>query len=271
MEKKKPHQLPVQRFYIKNTEGIFEESYWSATNKPVLDATENVLYIIHSAVDITLEIKARQREEGINNIEKVFNLFMQAPVTIAIVKGDDYIIELANESMQKVWGKDVIGKPLLKAIPEMEGQGFIEKLDQVRKTGTPYYAYESPAPIIHGGKEETFYFNFVYKPYYEDSQAKIATGIIGVAHDVTEQVLARNKVEVVTERLNFRNALLEAQNEVTPDGVLIVDAKGKMLLHNRRFVDIWKMPAEKIEKKDDQAALKHATTMLLNPQELSIG
>ncbi|HZH01867.1 MAG TPA: PAS domain-containing protein, partial [Flavisolibacter sp.] len=77
---------------------------------------------------------------------------------------------------------------------------------------------------------------------------------------------ARKKVNEVTERLNFRNALFEAQNEVTPDGVLIVDAKGKMLLHNSRFVEIWKMPDEILESKDDNAALQHAATMLLEPQ-----
>ncbi|HZF63793.1 MAG TPA: PAS domain-containing protein, partial [Chitinophagaceae bacterium] len=107
---------------------------------------------------------------------------------------------------------------------------------------------------------------FVYQPYYEDINLKIATGIIGVAHDVTEQVTARKKVNEVTERLNFRNALFEAQNEVTPDGVLIVDAKGKMLLHNSRFVEIWKMPEEIIRSKDDYAALQHAKTMLVDPQ-----
>ncbi|HZF65829.1 MAG TPA: PAS domain-containing protein, partial [Chitinophagaceae bacterium] len=268
IQNKKQHQLPVQRYDIKNAEGVFEESYWSAINKPVFDDTGAVMYILHSAVDITSEIKVSQREDKMKDIEKSFNLFMQAPVTIAIVKGDDYVIELANESMQKVWGrgKEVIGKPLLKAIPELEGQGFIERLDEVRKTGIPYYAYESPATILHNGKEETFYFDFVYQPYYEDINLKIATGIIGVAHDVTEQVMARKKVNEVTERLNFRNALFEAQNEVTPDGVLIVDAKGKMLLHNSRFVEIWKMPDEILESKDDNAALQHAATMLLEPQ-----
>lgn len=268
IQTKKPHQLAVQRYDIKNAEGVFEESYWCATNKPVLDATGAVVYIIHSAINITPEIKVQQQEDKLKNIEKSFNLFMQAPVTIAIVKGDDYIIELANEGMQRVWGKGnaVIGKPLLKAIPELEGQGFIEKLDQVRRTGIPYYAYEAPATIIQNGKEEVFYFDFVYQPYYEDGSAAMAAGVIGVAHDVTEQVLARKKVAEVTERLNFRNALFEAQNEVTPDGVLIVDAEDKMLLHNRRFADIWKMPVEILENKDDRAALQHATTMLADPK-----
>ncbi|HZH36387.1 MAG TPA: PAS domain-containing protein, partial [Flavisolibacter sp.] len=268
IEHKKPHQLPAQRYDVENKDGVYEESWWSATNKPVPGEDGEVLYIIHSVTDITAEVKARQREDGIKDIEKAFQLFMQAPVTIAIVKGDDFVIELANESMLKVWGrgKEVIGKPLLVAIPELEGQGFIEQLDTVRKTGKPYYAYESPATIIQNGKAETSYFDFVYQPYYENSLQTVATGIIGVAHDVTEQVLARKRVAEVTERLNFRNALFEAQNEVTPDGVLIVNANGEMLLHNNRFIEIWKMPEEIMQAKDDGAALQHAQSMLVDPE-----
>ena len=235
LQNKAPHRLPVQRYDIENKDGLFEERYWSATNKPVLDGKGHVIYIIHSVVNITAEIKSNQQANSMRDMEKAFHLFMQAPVTISIVKGDDYVIELANESMRKIWGRgaEIIGQPLLKAIPELEGQGFVELLDDVRKTGKPFYAYESPATIIHNGQEETFYFDFVYQPYYEDNGAGMATGVIGVAHDVTEQVLARKKVAEVTDRLNFRNALFEAQNASTPDGVLIVDAKGKMLLHIR--------------------------------------
>ena len=269
IQNKTQHTIPVQRYDIENELGEFQESYWSATNKPIFDDNQDVLYILHTPVDITAEIKFKQRENRIKDLEKSFDLFMQAPVTIAIFKGDDYIIELANESMQKLWrrGKEIIGKPLIIAIPELAGQGFIAKLDDVRKTGNPYYAHESPITIVHNQKEENFFFDFVYQPYYDESNETIASGVICVVHDVTAQVLARDKVAEVTERLNFRNALFEVQNDVTPDGVLIVDAKGNMLLHNHRFVEIWKMPAEIITNKDDNAALMHAQSMLVDPQE----
>ena len=119
--------------------------------------------------------------------------------------------------------------------------------------------------MVIDGKEELRYYNFVYQPYYENGSDKTASGIFSVAHDVTEQVLARKKIEEVKEQLNFRNALYEAQNDVTPDGILIVDAKGRILLHNKRFVEIWKMPQEIIDSNDDHAALDHAKTQLKDP------
>ena len=44
------------------------------------------------------------------------------------------------------------------------------------------------------------------------------------------------------EAIRYRKALLEAHNEATSDGVLLVDAKGKILSYNRRFTEIWNMP-----------------------------
>jgi hypothetical protein len=268
IEYKKPHEIQVQRYDIPNGDGSFSQRYWKINNAPLLSEANEVLYIIHTALDITEQVKAEQKVAAIKGIEKAYNLFMNAPVIIGIVSGNNYVIELANEGMLNVWGKDkeVVGKPLLEAVPELKDQGFIEILDEVRKTGKPFHAFESPSKLSRNGKEEILYFDFVYQPYYEDGANGLATGVIGVAHDVTEQVLTRKQIAEVTEHMNFRNALLEAQNEATPDGMLIVDINGKMLLHNKRFAEIWQMPQEILDNKDDDAALKHAMTVLADPQ-----
>ncbi|MBB1287273.1 PAS domain S-box protein [Flavisolibacter sp. BT320] len=265
---KEPHGIPVQRYDIPNGDGTFRQKYWKITNAPILSHAGEVLYIIHSAIDITDQVLAEQKVESTRGIEKSYNLFMTAPMIIGIVRGDDYIIDLANEGLLQVWGRteDVIGKPLTVAIPELAQQGLTTLLNQVRTTGEAFYAYEYPITLVRHGREEVLYFDFVYKPFYENGTKGKATGVISVGHDVTDKVLARKKLEEVTERLNFRNALFEAQNETTPDGVLIVDAKGKIILYNRRFAQIWNMPPEIIDSKDDDAALRHAMTMLKDPE-----
>lgn len=264
---KQRHEMPVQRYDIPNHDGTFSERYWKATNVPLFDESGEVRYIIHSAIDVTTQILAEQRLVATQGIEKAYNIFMNAPVIITIVKGENYVIEMANDEMLKIWGKneDVIGKPVVDAIPELKEQGFVQLLDQVRETGKSYHAYESPTILRRNGKEEVFYFDFVYQPYYDDPSSPKASGVIGVAHDVTEQVLARKQVAEVSESLNFRNALFEAMNEATPDGIVIVDAAGKILLHNQRFIDIWNMPEEIIDSRDDFAALEHAMTLLVDP------
>ena len=133
----------------------------------------------------------------IPNNETAYKFFMNAPVIIGFLKGDEYKIEMANEGLLSVWGRtsEIIGQPLLKAIPELEEQGFIPLLDQVRKSGEPFYAYEFPITLNRHGKNEVLYFDFVYKPFYENDSDKIASGVISVGHDVTMQVLAKKKLE----------------------------------------------------------------------------
>jgi PAS domain S-box-containing protein len=263
-----PHNIPLQRYDIPNGDRTFSSKYWKIDNAPLLDDAGAVMYIIHTAMDITNQVLAEAKVEEGRGIQKAYNFFMGAPVIIGLTKGDNYKIELANEGLLEVWGRteQVIGLPLLEAMPQLKEQGFIALLDNVRKTGEPFYASEHPTTLVRNGKEETLYINFIYKPYYEDEKETVASGVICVGHDVTAHVLARKKVAEISDRLNFRNALFEAQNAATPDGVLIVDPEGKMVLHNRRFVEIWHMPAAIIESGDDEAARQHAATILADPQ-----
>ena len=68
------------------------------------------------------------------------------------------------------------------------------------------------------------------------------------------------------EVLRYRKALLEAQKEAIPDAVLVLDKKGNILTHNRRFAELWNIPQEIIDEKNDAAALEFAMKQLEDPQ-----
>ena len=65
-------------------------------------------------------------------------------------------------------------------------------------------------------------------------------------HNMAE---SRNKAEAA---LRFQGALLEAQNSATLDGVLIVSSERKVTYHNRRFLDIWSIPAGQVTELDEE-------------------
>lgn len=190
-------ELPVQRYDIVDEKGKYTERYWKIKNTPVIGSTGEVTYIIHTAEDITAQVIAEQKVDSFKSIEKAYNFFMSAPVIIGFLKGDDYIIEMANESLLEVWGRtsEAIGKPLLKALPELEAQGFIPLLEQVRNTGKPFYAYQFPITLLRNGAEEVRYFDFVYKPVYLEENMAKASGVISVGHDVTAQVLSQAQLK----------------------------------------------------------------------------
>ena len=218
---KAPHEIPVQRYDIRNGDGSFSQRYWKINNAPILDEEGNVQYIIHTALDITAEVLAEQKIQSSGSIEKAYNFFMNAPVIIGLVKGDSYTIEMANEGLLEVWGRtaEVIGKPLVEAIPELEAQGFVDLLDGVRTTGESFFAYEFPITLIRNGKEEVLYFDFVYKPFYEDEKEGKASGVISVGHDVTAQVLVRKALEERNKEFQFVTDFMPQMIWVTrPDG-----------------------------------------------------
>ena len=123
------------------------------------------------------------------------HLFMQAPVAIMILKGSDYLVELANDFYLQIVdkNKDFIGKPIFKSLPELESQGIRQLLDAVMQSGKPYCGNELEVYLNRNNKIEQGFYNFIYQPIRE--QNNIVTGIIVVVTEVTEQVLARKNVE----------------------------------------------------------------------------
>ncbi|AKD05855.1 hypothetical protein PKOR_20255 [Pontibacter korlensis] len=161
----------------------------------------------HIATAIT-SIKAR--EELAKQQEYLKDIFQQAPVGIAIVRGPQYIIDLANPGVCEIWGReaeDVLGKPVIEALPEVSEQGIIQLLDGVVNSGEPFIANELPLQFERDGKMETVYLNFIYHPM-RDQQGFI-TGVIAVAIDTSAQVKYRQSVEALNEELLATNADLD--------------------------------------------------------------
>jgi len=155
---------------------------------------------IHERVSMTDSL--REREEHIRNIVE------QAPMGIGALTGPEFIIESANTTLLAVWGKDqsVMNQPLLQALPEIEGQGFIEILQGVYTTGEPFYGYEIPALLDYGGELKKVYFDFIYTPLRK--RCGTISGILLLASDVTTQVMAKNALRESERR--FRGLIEEA-------------------------------------------------------------
>lgn len=204
---KVPHVMSNYRYDIPipgTTE--FEERYWTTSNTPVMDENGDVAYFIHSPSNVTELYKLAEREkigiEALRNQEQMlYSTFMQAPVGIGIFKGADYIVDLINPSLCEIYGKTVdemINKPIFDVLSHLRGQGFEELVDNVRLTGDSYKATALPVPFFRNGALETAYLNFVYEPFRENDGS--ISGVIAVAVEITEQVIAKQKIEEAEER-----------------------------------------------------------------------
>jgi PAS domain S-box-containing protein len=162
------------------------------------------------ATEANAELRERERlarEEAELQKRLLHSLFMQAPTLIAVLRGPEHQIELANPRICEAWGRaeaEVINRPLLDALPELRDQVFPALLDQAYRSGTPHVGKDTAASFVRpDGTLETVYFDFVYSPFRNvDGEIE---GIFAIASDVTEQVLARNQVNQLREAAEAAN------------------------------------------------------------------
>lgn len=172
------------------------------------DELNRPLRLLGTMKEITNEKNAQQKVE---DSEKHFrNLIQEAPVPKALLNGRDYTIEIANDAMLELWNKksDVIGKPLLEALPELRTQPYIEMLNEVYNTGNTYKGNERSAYIkTENGELKKLYLNLIFKRL--DSYSEPGYDVLITGFDVTQQVLARRKIEESERDLQKANQRLE--------------------------------------------------------------
>ena len=100
--------------------------------------------------------------------------------------GPEHIYELANERYDRlVGGRALIGKPVREALPEIIGQGFIDLLEQVYRTGETFVATDERLAIApaDGRPVAEHHVDLVFQPLRDPEGA--VTGIIVQGIDLT--------------------------------------------------------------------------------------
>ena len=153
-------------------------------------------------VETTAQVHA-VREQAAQN-ERLQALFDQAPSFMAVLRGPEHRFELANAAFQRVVGRNPLGSTVREALPDLQGQGFYELLDQVFRTGQPYLASAAPidlAPSPGSGPQRRM-LNFVYQPI-RDAEGDI-NGIFVEGYDVTSEHHATESLRQLAETLEQR-------------------------------------------------------------------
>lgn len=178
---------------IKRGESV-QQVFVDLAYQPIKEEDNTVSGVFVIATDVTQAVLSTK---DIQDSESKFrSLVENAPAAICLFtsKGRN-TIEIANDAMLKVWGKNAsaIGKPLLDAVPELRGQPFSAMLDSIYDSGVAITGTGTPAQLKVDGVLTTRYFDFTYQPLF-DAKGKVY-GILDIALDVTRQVLARKAVD----------------------------------------------------------------------------
>lgn len=212
---------------------LLDESYYNFIYQPYLEADETISGVTIIAYDVTTQVTLKKTLAGQRMAEKkvselieennkrFFRLLMKSPFAFSVIKGKELVVTLANDLMKEFWGKGdpVEGRTLLDILPELQGQPFSAIITEVLLNGIPVYAKEILAQFNYDSKSKDRYFNVNYQPYFEVDNT--ISGVIIMAYEVTEMVLARKKIE--ESECRFQAAVQAV------DGILWTNnAKGEM-------------------------------------------
>ena len=189
-------EMPVS--LIRN--GIAHVVYQNFVYQPYRDNDGNILGIIAITTDISEQVLAKKQLERINeqlNIvnDNFRNIILQAPVAMGLFLGENMVIEVINDSFLKLWDRDrsVVGKPVIEALPELEGQPYLQIMRDVLRSGETYYADQAKVLLARHGRLEEGYYDFINQAF-RNNEGQII-GVVVVAHEVTGQVLASKELQ----------------------------------------------------------------------------
>lgn len=221
--------------------GVLGNKYFNFTYQAIRNLDGNIDGIMVFAFEVTLQVESRRKMEAVNKelhltqeallrlnqelerrisertaelelskaaIEaqrnRLHTIFMNAPTPFLVVEGPEFTFQLINPAFKKVFpGKNMIGKNLLEVFPELQGTPIPGILEQVYRKGENFEAVEYPLMLSRhdDGTPEEIYFTFTYQAR-RDERGEI-DGVLVFAHDVTEQVKSRQKVEQSVEQLRL--------------------------------------------------------------------
>lgn len=142
----------------------------------------------------------RAREAALARVERaearLREVFTQAPAFMAVLRGEDHVFEYVNEAYYRLVGRrELLGRPVFHALPELRGQGFHELLDSVVESREPYVGRELPVVLSRDpdADPERRFVDFIYYPITDPDGT--GSGVVAHGYDVTEHVLVRQEAQ----------------------------------------------------------------------------
>jgi two-component system, cell cycle sensor histidine kinase and response regulator CckA len=225
--------------------------YYLVSCTPILDDEGNIRRVIHIATDMSY----RKEAEDALRAEKDFSdtILESLPGVFYLFRNDGKYLRW-NKSLETVTGYSyeeidkmtplnffseknlpVVGKAIEQALDQGE---VILEADILTKDG-------NEIPYLFTGNQVTL----------NETQCVVGMGI-----DIRERKRLENEIK-------FNNILLSTQQEVSIDGILVVDRNGRILSLNSRFVSMWDIASEVIELRADEPALQSVLDKLEYPEE----
>ena len=219
--------------------GIIDNIYVNFVYEPLLDVNGSITGVMALAHEITELVIARKKMEVQTRLFE--DMLMTAPGFVCTLNGPNHVHDLVNEQYQTLFGKRQIkGKPIMEALPELKGQGLDKLLDKVYTTGEPYIGIDIPITLVRDENllPELGYFNFSYQPMYNEQKEIYAILLFG--YEVTAQMLAKKRIE--ESEIHFRQLA-----DLMPSKISHTDIIGNAHYLNKHWFDYTGLSFDKLK------------------------
>lgn len=181
-------------------DGERRESFFNYIFSPYVGAENLITGVMVFGFDVSDNVRIKKkleesREELRNERGRYFNLFSVAPSGIALITGEDLLIEFANPKIRSLFPRhsSMVGKTVRDLFPEIENS-WIHILHGVGKEKKAFYAAEVPWIMDWDGNSIPYARNFSLhlEPFDKEDRAE---GLICFVYDISEQVMARKRMQ----------------------------------------------------------------------------
>jgi diguanylate cyclase (GGDEF)-like protein/PAS domain S-box-containing protein len=205
------------------------------------------------------DVTERRRWEIAGDEVATFRSLIQNSPSVTILMTGAAVVTASSGGLTRLLGHDqewLEGRSLHELVDERDRSMLDAALEEVRaeRHATAPVTVTVDLRLRHAGREPVP-FALTLTNLLDDPTVE---GLVATGHDITDRVIAEDD-------LRAANSLLAATLESTADGILVVDQAGTITSFNGRFVEMWRLPPETLESRDDTAALTFVLDQLSDP------
>ena len=230
--------------------------WFSFSYTPLVDDDGSIRGILSIAHETTVRILAERHIQEESRRQQ--RLFEQTSGFICTTRGPQHVYDYVNAAHRRLFSsQDWLGQTVREALPELEGQGLLELLDQVYVSGQGVKQHKAAVYYTPdtGEAKTVRYLDFLFEPL-RDAEGSV-TGIFCEGHDVTDRVQALASLSASEDR--YRQIV-----EGTEDFAIIS-------LDDKARISSWNTGAERMMGYTEQEILGQHGELFFVPEDRASG
>jgi diguanylate cyclase (GGDEF)-like protein/PAS domain S-box-containing protein len=205
------------------------------------------------------DVTDRRRFELAHGEEARFRSIVQNSAAVTMLVDPEGRVESVSGALTRLLGHDpelVENQPLADLVRRSDREALASALESASIGATAASPVTVELELMRHSGEEAVPFELTIVNLLEDPTVG---GFVISAHDITDRSIAEH-------RLLHALSLLTATLDSTADGILVVDATGRITSFNRRFCEMWRLPESALETRDDSAVPPFVLDQLEKPE-----